>query len=113
MNTKLQQTNLKKISNNYSTRLAKWLENPFRRYSFLLIILFNGILLGGSVGMISGALSLIDPIGALITVFIIEFIIRSRSILLKNKTQKIIIYTIDFFRVGLLFGLFIEGLKLF
>ena len=112
MSQRMQKTVLYKSSAKIIDRLADWAINPWRRYSFLLIIFFIGFLLGSSLGMISGVLSLMDPVGALIVLIFLEVLIKARFIFLKSKKPKIIIWTFDMFRLGLAYGLFSEGLKL-
>jgi len=96
--------NLKTISN--------WAVNPWRRYSFLLIMFFVGYFFGSSFGMISAVYNLMDPVGALISVLIIETLIRIRRALLRDKNKKFFLLISDFLRIGLLYGFFTESLKL-
>ena len=92
--------------------ISLWAINPWRRYSLALIIFFIGYFLGSSVGMISAVYNLMDPISALISVSIIEFLIRIRRTLLIDKSNKFYLLLIDFLRIGLLYGFFTESLKL-
>ena len=96
--------NLKTISN--------WAVNPWRRYSILLIMFFVGYFFGSSFGMISAVYNLMDPVGALISVLIIETLIRIRRALLRDKNKKFFLLISDFLRIGLLYGFFTESLKL-
>ena len=96
--------NLKTISN--------WAANPWRRYSVVLIMFFVGYFFGSSLGMISAVYNLMDPIAALISVLIIEFLIRIRRALLGNNNKKFFLLIVDFLRIGLLYGFFTESLKL-
>ena len=96
--------NLKTISN--------WAENPWRRYSVILIMFFVGYFFGSSLGMISAVYNLMDPIGALISVLIIEILINIRRILFSDKNKKFLFLIVDFLRIGLLYGFFTESLKL-
>ena len=96
--------NLKTISN--------WAANPWRRYSVVLIMFFIGYFFGSSLGMISAVYNLMDPVGALISVLIIEILINIRRVLLSDKNKKFFLLIIDFLRIGLLYGFFTESLKL-
>ena len=69
--------------------------------------------MGSSLGMINGALSLIDPIGAFFTVLFIEILVRSRRNFYSSNSSLIILNLMDMLRIGLLYGLFMEGFKLF
>ena len=96
--------NLKTISN--------WAVNPWRRYSVVLIMFFIGYFFGSSLGMISAVYNLMDPVGALISVLIIELLIKIRRALLSDKEKKFFLLVTDFLRIGLLYGFFTESLKL-
>ena len=96
--------NLKTISN--------WAENPWRRYSVILIMFFVGYFFGSSFGMISAVYNLMDPVGALISVLIIEILIKIRRVLILNKDKKFFLLIADFLRIGLIYGFFTESLKL-
>ena len=96
--------NLKTISN--------WAANPWRKYSLVLIIFFIGYFFGSSLGMISAVYNLMDPVGALISVLIIEILINIRRVLFSDKNKKFFLLIIDFLRIGLLYGFFTESLKL-
>ena len=62
--------------------------------------------------MINGVLSLMDPVGAFITLIFLELLIKARFIFLQSKKPIILIRVLDIFRIGLAYGLFSEGLKL-
>ncbi|KGG13134.1 secreted or membrane protein [Prochlorococcus sp. MIT 0601] len=62
--------------------------------------------------MINGVLAMMDPVGAFFTVVFLELLVRLRMIWLKNKQASIILQIIDSSRIGLLYGLFMEGFKL-
>ena len=92
--------------------ISFWAENPWRRYSFALIIFFVGYFFGSSLGMISAVYNLMDPVGAFISVLIIEILIKIRRVILNNKKKKFFLLISDFLRIGLLYGFFTESLKL-
>ena len=96
--------NLKTISN--------WSINPWRRYSAILIVFFIGYFFGSSLGMISAVYNLMDPVAALISVLIIEILIKIRRALLLDRNKKFFLLITDFLRIGLLYGFFTESLKL-
>ena len=112
MSSRMQKTVLYKSSVKIIDRLASWAANPWRRYSLLLIIFLLGFLIGSSLGMINGVLALMDPVGALITLIFLEFLIKARIFFLKSKKPIILIRVFDMFRIGIAYGLFSEGLKL-
>ena len=92
--------------------ISSWSVNPWRRYSAVLIIFFVGYFFGSSLGMISAVYNLMDPVAALISVSIIEILIKLRRALLSDKKKKFFLLIADFLRIGLLYGFFTESLKL-
>ena len=112
MAPRMQKTFLYKSSSKLVERLSKWAVNPWRRYSLLAIIFLIGFLIGSSLGMISGVLALMDPVGAFITLIFLEILIKARFIFLKSKKPIILVRIFDMLRIGLTYGLFSEGLKL-
>ena len=96
----------------YIKTLNLWANNPWRKYSLALIIFFIGYFLGSSLGMISAVFELMDPISALVSIIIIEFLIKLRRTFNLNKNKKFLTLLIDFLRIGLFYGFFTEGLKL-
>ena len=112
MAPRMQKTFLYKSSTKVVDRLANWAVNPWRRYSLLAIIFLIGFAIGSSLGMINGVLALMDPVGAFITLIFLEILIKARFIFLKSKKPIILVRVFDMFRLGLVYGLFSEGLKL-
>ena len=112
MAQRMQKTFLYKSSEKIVDRLANWAANPWRRYSFLVIIFLIGFFIGSSLGMINGVLALMDPVGAFVALIFLEILIKARFIFLKSKHPIIVIRVFDMFRIGLTYGLFSEGLKL-
>ena len=113
MPSKFQTTNLYRNFGIILERLELWAVNPWRRYSLYLLVFLIGFFLGSSLGMINGALSLMDPVGAFFTVVFIELTVKlRRNPNLANKSL-VALNIIDMTRIGLLYGLFMEGFKLF
>ena len=73
---------------------------------------FIGYFFGSSLGMISAVYNLMDPVGALISVLIIEILINIRRVLFSDKNKRFFLLIIDFLRIGLMYGFFTESLKL-
>ena len=92
--------------------ISSWAVNPWRRYSVVLIMFFIGYFFGSSLGMISAVYNLMDPVGALISVSIIEILINIRRVIFSDKSKKFFLLIIDFLRIGLIYGFFTESLKL-
>ena len=92
--------------------LSKWAVNPWRRYSLALTVVLTGYFFGSSLGMISAVVELIDPVGAFLSVFFIEILIKFRRRLRFDKRKKILVLLLDSLRLGLFYGFFTESLKL-
>ena len=110
---KYQSTEFSRNIVNIISRLDLWVANPWRKYSLLIIIFFFAFSFGSSIGMINGALALMDPVGAFFTVVLIEFFVRFRRLEIKrNEVRSISRSIMDSFRMGFVYGLFMEGFKL-
>lgn len=107
-----QQTRFQQELVGLSSRLERWAENPWRRLSLQLIILLLSFSIGGAVGSITGALAQLDPIGALVCVATLELAIRLRGPLLRRSDQRLGLHLLDMARIGLLYGLLLDGFKL-
>tara|TARA_B100000287_G_scaffold293834_1_gene277138 strand:- start:109 stop:450 length:342 start_codon:yes stop_codon:yes gene_type:complete len=92
--------------------LTIWAINPWRKYSFTLVLFLIGYFFGSSIGLISDVLALMDPIAALISLIFIECLISLRRILSSDKTKRIYVLFTDFLRYGLYYGFFTEAIKL-
>jgi hypothetical protein len=108
----LQQTRFQQTVAEAGTRLQTWAENPWRRLSLQLIVLLGSFSIGGAVPSISGQLSQIDPIGALVCVAAMELAIRARRPLLQQERGRLGLSLLDMARIGLLYGLLLDGFKL-
>ena len=110
---KYQSTGFSRNIVNIISRLDLWVANPWRKYSLLIIIFFFAFSFGSSIGMINGALALMDPVGAFFTVILIELLVRFRRQEVKRKEVRSVSRPIiDSFRMGFVYGLFMEGFKL-
>tara|TARA_Y100001968_G_C19186416_1_gene632995 strand:+ start:264 stop:605 length:342 start_codon:yes stop_codon:yes gene_type:complete len=109
---KPQRTSLNRNVDQLFTRLDEWTVNPWRRYSFLLIVLFISFLFGTSIGTINGVLALMDPLGAFLAVLLLEIMIRIRRHWPSRTGYRILLNIIDTARIGFLYGLLMEGFKL-
>ena len=108
---RFQQTRFQQRITQSGNLLEAWAQNPWRRLSLLLIVLLSGFVVGGGIGSITGALSLFDPLGALVCVLAIEFAARLRRRLL-SQPLKLRLQLLDMARMGLLYGLLLDGFKL-
>lgn len=90
----------------------QWANNPWRRLSLLLVVLLTAFAFGGALGTITGALSFTDPLAALLCVLAIETAARCRGPLLRRPGDRLGLQMLDMARMGLLYGLLIDGFKL-
>jgi hypothetical protein len=107
-----QRTRFQRQVSGCGERLAEWATNPWRRLSLLLIVLLIGFVVGGGLGSITGALSYIDQVGALVCVLVIEAAARLRAPLLRRSGDRLGLQLLDMARVGVLYGLLLDGFKL-
>lgn len=112
MSARFQSTRLQTSLGEWSLRLSEWAENPWRRGSLLLIVLMTGFLLGNAIGSITGASGLMDPVAALVTVVIWEGMVRLRRSWRPDLRGVLGVQMLDMARIGLLYGLLLEGFKL-
>mgnify|MGYP003343157749 CR=1 FL=1 len=108
----LQQTRFQRRVADAATALQEWALNPWRRLSLLLIVLLVGMVLGGSLGSITGALAYFDPLSALVCVLGLEAAVRLRPRLLRSPGPRLGLQLLDMARLGILYGLLLDGFKL-
>jgi hypothetical protein len=70
------------------------------------------LVVGGGLGSITGALAYFDPVSALVAVLALETAVRIRGRLLAGRRDRLILQLIDMARIGLLYGLLLDGFKL-
>ncbi|MEB3265776.1 MAG: DUF565 domain-containing protein [Cyanobacteriota bacterium] len=92
--------------------MNQWAANPWRRLSLLLIILLVAFVAGSGVGMVTGALSAIDQIGALVCVVALELAVRMRGPIRRRSVHRLGLQMLDMARMGLLYGLLLDGFKI-
>jgi len=112
VNARLQKTRLHISIGEATARFDQWAVNPWRKASLMLIALGASFTLGNSIGAIAGALNLMDPVAALITVGIWEVMVRTRRHWARDKQKHLGRDLLDMSRIGLLYGLLLEGFKL-
>jgi hypothetical protein len=108
----LQQTRFQRRIAGAGLALEAWATNPWRRFSLLLIVLLLGVVVGGGLGTISGALAYFDPLSALVCVLLLELAVRLRPRLLRSPRDRLGLHLLDMTRIGILYGLLLDGFKL-
>ncbi len=109
---RFQQTRFQRRVAQAMDRLSGWAANPWRRLSLQLIVLLLGFVVGGGLGSITGALSYIDQLSALVCVLAIEVASRVRGTLLRREGDRLPLQLLDMARMGVLYGLLLDGFKL-
>lgn len=94
------------------SRLADWTLNPWRKLSLLVLTFLFAFLIGIGLGSITGALSLMDLVAALLCVLALEASVRLRGDLRRREGDRLPLHLTDMARMGLLYGLLLEGFKL-
>ena len=109
---RFQQTRFQRRIAQLSSSLERWAANPWRRVSLLMIVLLAATVVGGGLGTITGALAYFDPIAALVCVLLMELAVRLRPGLLAGRQDRLVLQLVDMARIGLLWGLMLDGFKL-
>jgi hypothetical protein len=94
------------------SRLQRWSSNPWRRLSLLLVVLLISFVIGVGLGTITGALGQMDFIAAMVCVVVLEISVRTRRALREGASDRLLVQLVDMARIGLLYGLLLEGFKL-
>lgn len=107
-----QQTRFQSSIAEAGSALKRWSSNPWRRLSLLLVVLLISFVIGVGLGSITGALSQMDFIAAMVCVLVLEVSVRTRRALWKGTGDRLLVQLVDMARIGLLYGLLLEGFKL-
>ena len=107
-----QQTRFHRSVDQAWVQLERWANNPWRRLSLQLIVLLASFVVGTQVGAITAIRNALDSLMALMAVALIELAIRLRPALIAKPEAKLQLALLDMMRIGLLYGLLIEGFKL-
>ena len=112
MGQRLQATQLQRNVGDWRGRLNRWAENPWRRSSLLMLVLLSSFFFGSSIGSIAGVSGLMDPVAALLTVATWEALVRIRRPWSKRADARLGLQLLDMARIGLIYGLLLEGFKM-
>ncbi|MFU8885923.1 MAG: DUF565 domain-containing protein [Cyanobacteriota bacterium] len=109
---RFQQTRFQRRLVKAGDQLVSWAANPWRRWSLRLITLLLSFSMGGVVASIGGQIGQSDPIGALLCVLSMEWAVRARGPLRRRSGDRLPLQLLDMTRIGLLYGLLLDGFKL-
>ena len=107
-----QQTRVQTTIAEAGSRLQRWSSNPWRRLSLLLVVLLISFVIGVGLGTITGVLDQMDFVAAMVCVVVLEVSVRTRRTLREGTRHQLLVQLIDMARIGLLYGLLLEGFKL-
>lgn len=108
----MQNTRLNTVFSTAIDWLVSWLRNPWRRLSVLIISLLFGNFLGIAISSVSGQQGTQDIVYAVLLTVICEFI---SWVTYRNKpelSRSLLIESTNAIKIGLTYGLFLEGFKL-
>jgi uncharacterized membrane protein YoaK (UPF0700 family) len=108
----MQRTRLSTLVEQASQRFSQWVFNPWRRISLAVISLLFGNFFATAIAATAGQTAEIDILVAAILVAMVELISwlyhRSRA----NDQRTIISELLNSFKLGMVYGLFVEAFKL-
>lgn len=91
---------------------SRWARHPWRRVSLLVLTFLVAFFLGNTITSVAGALSLLDPLVAVVAVAFSELLVRQRTRLRQQRgEQQIWLHLLDMLRMGFLYGLVLDGLR--
>ncbi|BAZ88421.1 hypothetical protein NIES806_46590 [Dolichospermum compactum NIES-806] len=108
----MQNTRLNNLLETIYRSLSEWFLNPWRRLSLLLISFLFGFFLGSAVSTTAGQKAELDIVVAGFLVLLTEITSRifySRSFFAR---QVFWVATLNYLKVGFIYSLFLEALKL-
>jgi len=113
----MQKTRLNLLLDQSVTKIDLFFINPWRRIALILISLLLGIVMGGTITTTAGQSAVLDFIVAFSLIIFTEaisFFIYSRKKEKQNGDHKnsLILSVLNFFKIGLTFGLYFEAVKL-
>ena len=109
--SKFQQTALQLTVNEAVDRLLRWAVNPWRRLSLLVIVLLGAFFIGTALSTVTSTSGFSEPLAARLPVGLIELAVRWRRPLIRQTGDKLGLQLLDMARIGLLYGLLMEGFK--
>jgi hypothetical protein len=111
----MQNTRLNRLLGTTTDRLTGWLKNPWRRTSVWLISLLLGNFLASAISTIAGQSASLDVYVAAILVAICEltsWIVYGPTGAAVPPERRSLLQATNALKIGLLFGIFVEALKL-
>jgi len=109
----MQRTRLNTLVERTGTELTQFFSNPWRRISLILLALLFGFFMGAAIATTAGQDAQWDVVGAALLLLFTE--LTSRFVYAKkvsnSKPRSLWIEILNFFKVGIIYSLFLEGFK--
>ncbi len=108
----MQNTRLNTLVDTLGDRFERWLRNPWRRTSLLIISLLFGIFLGTAISTVAGQQANLDISVAAILVLLTESVSRIIYGTTERIAKSLLGQIVNALKIGLTYSLFVEALKL-
>lgn len=108
----MQNTRLNSLVDRSSDRLSGWLQNPWRRFSVLIISLLFGNYVGPALSLVAGQQGQVDIVIAALVVALIELIslvVYRRRV---EEARSLLLDCLNAFKVGFTYSLIVDAFKL-
>ncbi|EKQ68920.1 Protein of unknown function (DUF565) [Leptolyngbyaceae cyanobacterium JSC-12] len=108
----MQNTRLNTLFDTATQNLSNWLQNPWRRWSVLIISLLFGNFLGTAISTISGQQADLDILVAGILTGVTEVVNRIAYGTSAATRRSLPVQFLNALKVGVVYSLFVEAFKL-
>lgn len=111
----MQQTRLTALIETTSKQFGRWVFNPWRRVSLVIIGFLFGNFFGISISAIAGQAARLDVVISAILLVLVEFIswlVYRRQPAKETQPRSLLLEVMNAFKIGLVYGLFVEAFKL-
>ncbi|MEG3844806.1 DUF565 domain-containing protein [Microcoleus sp. herbarium14] len=108
----MQNTRINRLIDVLAERFGRWLSNPWRRISLLVISLLFGTFLGTAISTIAGQSADWDIIAAGLLVLLTELANRLVYGSSRAEARSLWVDMLNALKVGLTYNLFVEAFKL-
>lgn len=117
----MQRTRLNTLVTLVGLRLQRLFNNPWRRISLILLGLLLGFFVGTAVSTTAGQAAIWDTTVAAFLILFVEIVsiivYRRKPVMINNnqsdlRPKSLYLDVLNSFKIGLIYGLFVEALKL-
>ncbi|MEM6519245.1 MAG: DUF565 domain-containing protein [Cyanobacteria bacterium P01_D01_bin.71] len=111
----MQRTRLSTLVESASNQFGRWVFNPWRRLSLVIISLLFGNFFGIAISSIAGQAARLDVVISAILLGLVELIswrVYRRIPANAPRPNSLFLEVINAFKIGLIYSLFVEAFKL-